>query len=95
MSRRLDEWIRLHRGRPEIAHMIRLRGAKRLSSGFNRKWAFAIGTTDLTLEDVPRRWNLEEGLAYLNEKLRNALKESPWWRLQKSEWQLIRTRILS
>jgi len=59
----------------EIAHMIRLRGAETVIVGIQPEVAFAmvqLGLTleGLTLEGVATALDLEEGLAYLNEKFK-------------------------
>ncbi len=55
----------------EIAHMIRLRGAETVIVGIQPEVAFAMVQLGLTLEDVTTALDLEEGLAYLNEKFKN------------------------
>jgi rsbT antagonist protein RsbS len=52
----------------EIAHMIRLRGAATVIVGIQPEVAFAMVQLGLTLEDVPTALDLEEGLAFLNQK---------------------------
>src|SRR5438045_6303549 len=54
----------------EIAHMIRLRGAETVIVGIQPEVAFAMVQLGLTLEDVATALDLEEGLAYLNEKFK-------------------------
>ena len=54
----------------EIAQMIRLRGAETVIVGIQPEVAFAMVQLGLTLEDVPTALDLEEGLAYLNEKFK-------------------------
>ncbi len=56
----------------EIAHMIRLRGAETVIVGIQPEVAFAMVQLGLTLEDVTTALDLEEGLAYLNEKFKNS-----------------------
>ncbi len=55
----------------EIAHMIRLRGAETVIVGIQPEVAFAMVQLGLTLEDVTTALDLEEGLAYLNQKFKN------------------------
>jgi rsbT antagonist protein RsbS len=55
----------------EIAHMIRLRGAVTVIVGIQPEVAFAMVQLGLTLEDVATALDLEEGLAYLNQKFKN------------------------
>jgi rsbT antagonist protein RsbS len=55
----------------EIAHMIRLRGAETVIVGIQPEVAFAMVQLGLTLEDVATALDLEEGLAYLNEKFKS------------------------
>ena len=54
----------------EIAHMIRLRGAETVIVGIQPEVALAMVQLGLTLEDVATALDLEEGLAYLNEKFK-------------------------
>jgi rsbT antagonist protein RsbS len=54
----------------EIAHMIRLRGAETVIVGIQPEVAFAMVQLGLTLEGVATALDLEEGLAYLNEKFK-------------------------
>lgn len=55
----------------EMAHMIRLRGAETVIVGIQPEVAFAMVQLGLTLEGVTTALDLEEGLAYLNEKFKN------------------------
>ncbi len=55
----------------EIAHMIRLRGAVTVIVGIQPEVAFAMVQLGLTLEDVATALDLEEGLAYLNQKFKS------------------------
>lgn len=55
----------------EIALMIRLRGAETVIVGIQPEVAFAMVQLGLTLEGVATALDLEEGLAYLNEKFKN------------------------
>jgi rsbT antagonist protein RsbS len=52
----------------EIAHMIRLRGADTVIVGIQPEVALAMVQLGLTLEGVATALDLEEGLAYLNQK---------------------------
>lgn len=56
----------------EIAHMIRLRGAETVIVGIQPEVAFAMVQLGLTLEGVATALDLEEGLEYLNQKLKSA-----------------------
>jgi len=49
----------------ELAHMIRLRGAKTVIVGIQPEVAFAMVQLGLTLEDIPTALDLEEGLSFL------------------------------
>jgi rsbT antagonist protein RsbS len=49
----------------DLAHMIRLRGAKTVIVGIQPEVAFAMVQLGLTLEDIPTALDLEEGLAFL------------------------------
>jgi rsbT antagonist protein RsbS len=49
----------------DLAHMIRLRGARTVIVGIQPDVAFAMVQLGLTLEDIPTALDLEEGLAYL------------------------------
>ncbi len=49
----------------DLAHMVRLRGAKTVIVGIQPDVAFAMVQLGLTLEDIPTALDLEEGLAYL------------------------------
>ena len=52
----------------EISRMIRLRGADTVIVGIQPEVAFAMVQLGLTLEDIPTALDLEEGLAYLQQK---------------------------
>ena len=52
----------------EISRMIRLRGAATVIVGIQPDVAFAMVQLGLTLEDIPTALDLEEGLAYLQQK---------------------------
>src|SRR6266436_9973590 len=54
----------------DIAHMIRLRGADTVIVGIQPEVAFAMVQLGLRLEGVAPALDLEEGLAYLNEKFK-------------------------
>ena len=54
----------------EIAHMIRLRGAEMVIVGIQPEVAFAMVQLGLKLEGVATALDLEEGLAYLNQKFK-------------------------
>lgn len=56
----------------EIALMIRLRGAETVIVGIQPEVAFAMVQLGLTLEGVATALDLEEGLAYLNQKFKSA-----------------------
>ena len=55
----------------DLAHMIRLRGAETVIVGIQPEVAFTMVRLGLTLEGVATALDLEEGLFYLNEKLRS------------------------
>lgn len=52
----------------DMAHMIRLRGAETVIVGIQPEVAFAMVQLGLTLLGVVTALDLEEGLAYLNDK---------------------------
>jgi rsbT antagonist protein RsbS len=52
----------------DLAHMIRLRGARTVIVGIQPDVAFAMVQLGLTLEDIPTALDLEEGLAYLGSR---------------------------
>ncbi|MGH9505780.1 MAG: STAS domain-containing protein [Terriglobales bacterium] len=54
----------------DIAHMTGFRGAETVIVGIHPDLAFAMVQLGLTLEGVATALDLEEGLAYLNEKTR-------------------------
>ncbi|MGB7847670.1 MAG: STAS domain-containing protein [Candidatus Acidiferrum sp.] len=56
----------------EIAHMSRLRGAEMVIVGIQPEVAFAMVQLGLTLQGVATALDLEEGLAYLDEKFKAA-----------------------
>jgi rsbT antagonist protein RsbS len=51
-----------------IAHMLKLRGAETVIVGIQPEVAFAMVQLGLTLEDVATALDLEEGLAYLEQR---------------------------
>jgi rsbT antagonist protein RsbS len=55
----------------DLAHMIRLRGAETVIVGIQPEVAFAMVQLGLRLEDVATALDLEEGLAYLNQKFKS------------------------
>jgi len=54
----------------DLAYMIRLRGAETVIVGMQPDVAFAMVQLGITLEDVATALDLEEGLEYLDQKLR-------------------------
>lgn len=54
----------------DIAHMIRLRGADTVIVGMQPDVAFTMVQLGITLENVATALDLEEGLEYLNQKLK-------------------------
>lgn len=52
----------------DMAHMIRLRGAETVIVGIQPEVAFAMVQLGLTLQGVATALDLEEGLAYLNNR---------------------------
>ncbi|MGH9791904.1 MAG: STAS domain-containing protein [Candidatus Acidiferrales bacterium] len=54
----------------EISHIIRLRGAETVIVGIQPEVAFAMVRMGLTLGGVSTALDLEEGLAYLNQKMK-------------------------
>jgi rsbT antagonist protein RsbS len=54
----------------DLAHMIRLRGAETVIVGIQPEVSFAMVQLGLTLEGVSTALDLEEGLAFLDKKLR-------------------------
>src|SRR6059036_3855 len=59
----------------DIVHMTRLRGAETVIVGIAPEVAFSMVQLGLTLEDVDTALDLEEGLAFLDEKTKRAGKE--------------------
>src|SRR5881296_2221751 len=56
-----------------IAHMLRLRGAETVIVGIQPEVAFGMVQLGLTLEGVGTALDLEEGLAYLDQKTKRNL----------------------
>jgi rsbT antagonist protein RsbS len=56
----------------DIAHMIRLRGADTVIVGIQPEVAFAMVQLGLTLEGVATVLDLEEGLAFLDDRSRKS-----------------------
>jgi rsbT antagonist protein RsbS len=54
----------------DLAHMIRLRGAETVIVGIQPEVAFAMVQLGLTLEGVATALDLEEGLAFLDKKIK-------------------------
>ena len=54
----------------DIAYMVRLRGAETVIVGIQPEVAFAMAQFGLTLQGITTTLDLEEGLAYLDEKTR-------------------------
>jgi rsbT antagonist protein RsbS len=54
----------------DIAYMVRLRGAETVIVGIQPEVAFAMAQFGLRLEGITSSLDLEEGLAYLDEKTR-------------------------
>ena len=61
----------------DIAHMIRLRGAHTVIVGIQPEVAFAMVQLGLMLEDVATALDLEEGLAYLDQKGHKSERSDP------------------
>ena len=59
----------------DLAHMIRLRGAETVIVGIQPEVAFTMVRLGLTLEGVATALDLEEGLFYLDQKLRSTQQE--------------------
>ena len=59
----------------DLAHMIRLRGAETVIVGIQPDVAFTMVRLGLTLEGVATALDLEEGLFYLDQKLRSTQQE--------------------
>ena len=54
----------------DISHMIRLRGAEMVIVGIQPEVAFAMVQLGLMLEDVPTALDLEEGLTFMNQRMK-------------------------
>jgi len=76
-SRPWTSWTLRSRTLREIALMIRLRGAETVIVGIQPEVAFAMVQLGLTLEGVGTALDLEEGLAYLNQKFKTST-EREW-----------------
>jgi rsbT antagonist protein RsbS len=61
----------------DIANMIRLRGADTVIVGIQPEVAFTLVQLGLKLENVPTALDLEEGLAFLDRKIRASGKPGP------------------
>lgn len=61
----------------DISHMIRLRGAETVIVGIQPDVAFALVQLGLGLTDVATALDLEEGLSYLDRKLKASGAEKP------------------
>jgi rsbT antagonist protein RsbS len=59
----------------DLAHMIRLRGAETVIVGIQPEVAFTMVQLGLTLEGVATALDLEEGLFYLDQKLKSSQYE--------------------
>jgi len=57
-----------------IAHMLRLRGAETVIVGIQPEVAFTMVQLSLTLEGIGTALDLEEGLAYLDERTKRNLR---------------------
>ena len=57
-----------------VAHMLKLRGAETVIVGIQPDVAFAMVQLGLTLEGVGTALDLEEGLAYLDLRIKGTLK---------------------
>jgi len=57
-----------------IAHMLRLRGAETVIVGIQPEVAFTMVQLSLTLEGVGTALDLEEGLAYLDERTKRKFR---------------------
>ena len=60
----------------DLAHMVRLRGAETVIVGIQPEVAFTMVRLGLTLEGVATALDLEEGLFYLDQKLRSTQEKS-------------------
>ena len=59
-----------------VAHMLRLRGAETVIVGIQPEVAFAMVQLGLTLEGIGTALDLEEGLAYLDRKIKRSPHDS-------------------
>jgi len=59
-----------------IAHMLRLRGAETVIVGIQPEVAFGMVQLGLTLEGIGTALDLEEGLAYLDQKTKRNLHDA-------------------
>src|SRR5882672_7089277 len=59
-----------------MAHMLQLRGAETVIVGIQPEVAFAMVQLGLTLEGVGTALDLEEGLAFLNDKTKSDAKRA-------------------
>ena len=57
-----------------IAHMLRLRGAETVIVGIQPEVAFTVVQLSLTLEGIGTVLDLEEGLAYLDERTKRKFR---------------------
>src|SRR5437016_13517412 len=57
-----------------IAHMLRLRGAETVIVGIQPEVAFTMVKLSLTLEGIGSALDLEEGLAYLDERTKRQFR---------------------
>src|SRR5881628_1803690 len=60
----------------DLAHMVRLRGAETVIVGIQPEVAFTMVRLGLTLEGVAAALDLEEGLAYLDQKLKSGAQRN-------------------
>ena len=60
-----------------VAHMLKLRGAETVIVGIQPEVAFTMVQLGLTLEGVGTALDLEEGLAFLDQKAKNDAKPNP------------------
>ena len=59
-----------------IAHMLRLRGAETVIVGIQPEVAFTMVQLSLTLEGIGTALDLEEGLAYLDERTKRKFRRA-------------------
>ncbi len=60
-----------------IAHMMKLRGADTVIVGIQPEVAFAMVQLGLTLQGVETALDLEEGLAFLDQRVKEQIKGGP------------------